>query len=212
MKTSQGLPDCIILVVKTPARRYRARLAWRRRPGRPPSASCAQEALLKLKGKFCEKQEAAIQYYNAPQQHVHGACLCPCCMPMSILHADVNAECPCPCYMPMFMLHAYVSAAFPCTCCMSMSITYVHAHAACPCSCCMPVLMLHAYAHASCQCYLSIDCTVALLTAKTPAFCKEDINSATHNNCLADGQDHGDDGHPPKGHCGQGLQAIQVLD
>jgi hypothetical protein len=35
------------------------------------------------------------------------------------------------------------------------------------------------------------------------------MNLAHRNTRLADGQDHGGDGHPPEGHRGQGLQAIQ---
>ncbi len=55
--------------------------------------------------------------------------------------------------------------------------------------------------------------TVALWTTKITAFCKGDMNRAPHNTCLADGQDHGSDGHPPEGLRGQGLQAsLAVLE
>jgi hypothetical protein len=85
---------------------------------------------------------------------------------------------------------------------MSMSILHVHAHApvVCLCSGCMPIPMLHI--NAACP------QTVALLTAKIAAFCKGDKNRATLNTCLANGQDHRDDGYPPQGHCDQGRKAI----
>ncbi len=119
----------------------------------------------------------------APQQHVHvhGACLCPCCMPMSRLHANDYASCPCPCGMPMPILHAHV-----------------HVACSCPCSCCSP-----------CPCCMSTDCS-PLDYFLLADFCKVDINRAPHNTRLADGQDHRGDGQPPKGHHGQGLQAILV--
>ncbi len=67
----------------------------------------------------------------------------------------------------------------------------------------MPILMLHV--NAACP------QTVALWTTKVAAFCKGDVNRAHYKTCLADGQDHGGDGHPPEGHYCQGLQAIQAL-
>ncbi len=122
--------------------------------------------------------------------HAHAACSCPCCMPMSC--------------MPMSMLYFHVDAACPCPCYMFMPTLHALARVACPCSRCMPLPMLHF--NAACP------QTVAFWTTKLAAFCKGEINRALHNTCLADDQDHRGGGHPPKGHRGQGLQEIQVLD
>ncbi len=51
--------------------------------------------------------------------HVHAACTCPSCFPMSTLHFYAHAACPCSCCMLTLMLHA-------------MLTLHVHAHAACP--------------------------------------------------------------------------------
>ncbi len=57
---------------------------------------------------------------------IHGACLSPCCMSMSVLHA-----------------HVYVHAACPCLCKFCMSMPLLHDHVCvkaayqCPCSCCI---------------------------------------------------------------------------
>ncbi len=92
------------------------------------------------------KQQYKAMMVLQQHDHVHGACSCPCCMPMPTLHAHVHAACPYPG-------------------CISMSMLYVHVHVRFSCSRCMPTTMLHV--HAACP------QTVAFWTTKAAPFCKE---------------------------------------
>ncbi len=76
--------------------------------------------------------------------HVHARCMSlPCCMFLSILYAYVHAACPrhaeclCPCCMPVSMMHAPVR--------MPLSMLHAHVPSSCPSSYCMTLKMQHGH-------------------------------------------------------------------
>ncbi len=90
--------------------------------------------------------------------HVHAACHCPWCMPISMLHVHVHGACLCPCCTFMSMLHVHVHAACVCPCCMPTSKLHVHVHAASPCPCQCPSRLSVSMGMCACACVPVLVC------------------------------------------------------
>ncbi len=82
----------------------------------------------------------------------------PCCMSISMLHAEFQGVCLCRycIFMSMSILHVLSHAVCPCPfpCCMSMgtSMLLVRVHNACPSPWCMSRSILHFHRHDTCPC------------------------------------------------------------
>jgi hypothetical protein len=115
--------------------------------------------------------------------HVHVACPCLSCMPLSMLHDHVHAACPCPgcisiCHvrvqghvhahvLSIVRVYDHVHASCPCPCFLSMSMSILHVRDhACPYLCMyMFMSMPLAHVHAACLCPCS--CCMSLLSLLT---------------------------------------------